>query len=185
MRWALSKPRLNSQVTFSPKRNLTAGGLLALLVVLADQATKEWALATLFLDGALVEVTPFFNLVAVWNRGVSFGLLASDDPMTPYYLSGFALAVVIGLTVWLARSPTLLLRISLGLIIGGAIGNVIDRLRYNAVVDFIDWHAFGYHWPAFNLADSAISVGVVFLLFDSFLGDSQGSDPQISKGSGE
>ncbi|MEP6148067.1 MAG: signal peptidase II, partial [Nisaea sp.] len=114
----------------SPKRNLVTGGLLAFLVVLADQATKEWALATLFRDGALVEVTPFFNLVAVWNRGVSFGLLASDNPMTPYYLSGFAVAVVIGLTVWLARAPSQLLRISLGLIIGGAIGNVIDRLRY-------------------------------------------------------
>ncbi|MEQ8332366.1 signal peptidase II [Nisaea sp.] len=169
----------------TPRRNLATGGLLALLVVLADQVTKEWALATLFRDGAVVEVTPFFNLVAVWNRGVSFGLLASDDPMTPYYLSGFAIAVVVGLTVWLARSPTLLLRISLGLIIGGAIGNVIDRLRYNAVVDFIDWHAFGYHWPAFNLADSAISAGVVFLLFDSFLGDPQPADPQTSKGRGE
>ena len=161
------------------------GGLLALLVVLADQVTKEWALATLFRDGAVVEVTPFFNLVAVWNRGVSFGLMASDDPMTPFYLSGFAVAVVVGLVVWLARASTPLLRISLGLIIGGAIGNVIDRLRYNAVVDFIDWHAFGYHWPAFNLADSAISVGVVFLLFDSFLGDSQRSDPQISREDGE
>ena len=105
--------------------------------------------------------------------------------MTPFYLSGFAIAVVAGLLVWLARAPSQLLRISLGLIIGGAIGNVIDRLRYNAVVDFIDWHAFGYHWPAFNLADSAISVGVVFLLFDSFLGDSQSSDSQISRGDGE
>lgn len=167
------------------KRNLTVGGLLALLVVLADQVTKEWALATLFRDGAVVEVTPFFNLVAVWNRGVSFGLLASDDPMTPYYLSGFAIVVVIGLLVWLARAPSQLLRISLGLIIGGAIGNVIDRLRYSAVVDFIDWHVFGYHWPAFNLADSAISVGVVFLLFDSFLGDSHRSDPQMTGKDGE
>lgn len=167
------------------KRNLLVGGLLAFVVLLVDQVTKEWALATLFRDGAVVEVTPFFNLVAVWNRGVSFGLLASDDPLTPYYLSGFAVAVVIGLMVWLARANTPLLRISLGLIIGGAIGNVIDRLRYSAVVDFIDWHAFGYHWPAFNIADSAISIGVVFLLFDSFLGDSHRSDSQISKESGE
>lgn len=158
------------------------GGLLALLVILADQVTKQWALATLFQDGRPVEVTPFFNLVAVWNRGVSFGLLASNDPMTPYYLSAFAILVVIGLGVWLARATTPLLRISLALVIGGAIGNVIDRLLYGAVVDFIDWHVAGYHWPAFNLADSAISVGVVFLLFDSFLGDSRDSDTQMDKG---
>lgn len=167
------------------KRNLKLGGLLALLVVLVDQITKQWALSTLFRDGQVVEVTPFFNLVAVWNRGVSFGLLASDDPMTPYYLSAFALAVVAGLSVWLARATTPLLRISLGLVIGGAVGNVIDRISYSAVVDFIDWHVAGYHWPAFNIADSAISIGVVFLLFDSFMGDSQRSDAHISKGPGE
>lgn len=166
-------------------RNLKLGGLLALLVVLADQATKQWALATLFRDGRVVEVTPFFNLVAVWNRGVSFGLMASDDPMTPYYLSAFAVAVVTGLAIWLSKAASPLLRISLGLIIGGAIGNVIDRVRFHAVVDFIDWHFAGYHWPAFNIADSAISIGVVFLLFESFLGDSRGADPHISKGNGE
>ena len=181
----LSKLLPNSPVTESAKRSLKLGGLLALIVIALDQVTKLWALSTLFLDGRVVEVTPFFNLVAVWNRGVSFGLLASNDPMTPYYLSAFAVAVVVGLAVWLSRATSPLMRISLGLIIGGAIGNVIDRIRYNAVVDFIDWHVAGYHWPAFNIADSAISIGVVFLLFDSFLGDSQKSDPQISKGAGE
>ena len=168
-------------MTESAKRSLRLGAVLASLVVLADQLTKEWALATLFRDGAVLEVTPFFNLVAVWNRGVSFGLLASDDPMTPYYLSAFAIAVVIGLTVWLLRATTPLMRISLGLIIGGAIGNVIDRLRYNAVVDFIDWHVAGYHWPAFNIADSAISIGVVFLLFDSFVGEQEQPGSHIPK----
>ncbi|WP_319024885.1 signal peptidase II [Nisaea sediminum] len=172
-------------MTDAAKRSLKLGGLLALLVVLADQSTKQWALSTLFQDGRIVEVTPFFNLVAVWNRGVSFGLMASDDPMTPYYLSAFALAVVIGLGIWLSKATSPLLRISLGLIIGGAIGNVIDRIRFHAVVDFIDWHVAGYHWPAFNIADSAISIGVVFLLFDSFLGDSRRADAHISKGSGE
>ncbi|UUX51898.1 signal peptidase II [Nisaea acidiphila] len=171
-------------MTESAKHSLKLGGVLALIVIVLDQVTKLWALSTLFLDGRVVEVTPFFNLVAVWNRGVSFGLLASDDPMTPYYLSAFAIAVVAGLAVWLSRATSPLMRISLGLIIGGALGNVIDRIRYNAVVDFIDWHIAGYHWPAFNIADSAISIGVVFLLFDSFLGDSQRSDPQISKGPG-
>jgi len=185
MRWAPSGRPPNSPVTSSAIRNLKLGGLLALLVVIADQATKQWALATLFRDGRVVEITPFFNLVAVWNRGVSFGLMASDDPMTPYYLSAFALAVAAGLAVWMSKATGPLLRISLALIIGGAIGNVIDRVRFHAVVDFIDWHIAGYHWPAFNIADSAISIGVVFLLFDSFLGDSRGADPHISKRSGE
>jgi signal peptidase II len=181
MRSALSHLRLCDLVTAALKRNLTTGGLLAAFVVLADQATKEWALATVFRDRVVVEVTPFFNLVAVWNRGVSFGLLASDDPMAPYYISGFAVAVVVGLLVWLARAPGPLLRISLGLVIGGAIGNVIDRLRHSAVVDFIDWHAFGYHWPAFNIADSAISVGIVLLVIDSFFGDPDRLDSHMTK----
>ena len=185
MQSALAKLRYIDLVTAPLKRNLTVGGLLAVFVVLVDQATKEWALATLFRDRIVVEVTPFFNLVAVWNRGVSFGLLASDDPMAPYYLSGFAGAVVVGLLVWLAQAPGPLLRISLGLVIGGAIGNVIDRLRHSAVVDFIDWHAFGYHWPAFNLADSAISVGIVLLVFDSFFGDPDRLDPRMTKKDGE
>ena len=152
----------------SVKRNLVTGGLLALLVVLADQVTKEWALATLFRDGAVVEVTPFFNLVAVWNRGVSFGLLASDDPMTPFYLSGFAVAVVIGLTVWLARAPTQLLRISLGLIIGGAVGNVYDRVKFGAVADFFSFHIDDvFYWYIFNIADVWIVAGVGLMLVDA------------------
>jgi len=150
------------------RRPATIGLLLAVVIVLADQATKAWALNTWFYPPRMIEVTPFFNLVAVWNSGVSFGLFAGQSEIVPYILAGFAVLVTIALTVWMFRAEGRLLAIALSLVIGGAVGNVIDRLRFHAVVDFIDLHAAGIHWPAFNLADSAITIGVGLLLLDSF-----------------
>lgn len=157
-------------MTPTAARNLKIGAIVAAVVIALDQATKAWALATLFVDGRIVAVMPSFNLVAVWNRGVSFGLLASDAPATPYLLAAFAIAVAAGMTVWLARAETRLARIGLALVVGGALGNVIDRFRFHAVVDFIDLYWGPYHWPAFNVADSAITIGVVALLLDSIGG---------------
>ena len=145
---------------------LRLGLAIAGLVVVLDQLTK-WAILT-WLDRAIA-LTPFFNLVVVWNRGVSFGMFHSAGALGPWVLSGLALAVVVLLVGWLRRVYHYLTAAGLGLIIGGALGNVIDRARFGAVVDFLDFHALGWHWPAFNIADSAIFVGAVLLLVDGLL----------------
>ena len=145
---------------------LRLGLLVALPVVVLDQLTKWWVLADLMNPPAAIEVTPFFNLVLVWNRGVSFGLFDNDSPWGPVLLAGLALAISVVLLVWLTRAGSRLSAIAIGIVLGGAIGNVIDRVRFGAVVDFLDFHAWGYHWPAFNVADSAISIGVGLLLYD-------------------
>jgi len=145
---------------------LRLGLVVAGLVIFLDQLSK---LAILMLLDHAVAVTPFLNLVVVWNRGVSFGMFASAGALMPWLLSGLALAVVVALGFWLRRVADPLVGVALGLIIGGALGNVIDRVRFGAVVDFLDFHALGYHWPAFNVADSAICVGAALLLVDGLL----------------
>jgi signal peptidase II len=145
-------------------------GLTVALVLLGlDQLTKWAALHLLDLPARPIAVTPFFNLVMVWNRGVSFGMLDRLGAVAPWLLSGLALAVVIGLLFWLRRSENAMMAIGLGLVIGGALGNVIDRLRYGAVVDFLDFHLAGWHWPAFNLADAGICVGAGLIVVDGLL----------------
>ncbi|MGH6618907.1 MAG: signal peptidase II [Alphaproteobacteria bacterium] len=145
---------------------LRLGLLIAVPIVVFDQLTKWWVLADLMDPPQAVAVTSFFNLVLVWNRGVSFGLFDSDSHWGPIVLSAFALAISVVLVVWLRRVGSRLPAVAIGMVLGGAIGNVIDRMRFGAVVDFLDFHAFGYHWPAFNVADSAISIGVGLLLYD-------------------
>ncbi|WP_181378285.1 signal peptidase II [Teichococcus aestuarii] len=136
----------------------------ALLALVLDQGTKWWVLTELMDPPRLIPVSSFFNLTLGWNRGVSFGLLSADHPALPWLLSSLALSVVAGLIVWMARDGRPWMAASVGFIGGGALGNVVDRLRHGAVTDFLDFHAAGYHWPAFNLADSAIFVGVAMLL---------------------
>ena len=143
------------------------GVLIALVTVALDQATKWLVLEYLAPLGQAIAITPFFNLVMVWNRGVSFGMFGSSGPLAPWILSGLAIAVVVALVVWLRRADHYLTGIGLGLVIGGATGNVIDRIQHGAVVDFLDFHVAGWHWPAFNVADSAICVGAAFLVADS------------------
>jgi signal peptidase II len=145
---------------------LRQGLAIAGLVVVLDQLSK-WAI--LILLHRAIALTPFFNLVVVWNRGVSFGMFDSAGRLGPWVLTGLALAVVVLLLGWLRRVDHLLTAAGLGLIIGGAMGNVIDRVRFGAVVDFLDFHALGWHWPAFNVADSAIFIGAVLLLVDGLL----------------
>src|SRR5690606_1168418 len=115
---------------------------LAALVVLLDQLTKWWILGVMD-PPRQIELTPFFNLVLAWNRGVSFSLFHSGAAYAPYILSAVALAVVAGLLWWLGRQERLLPVLAIGLVIGGALGNVIDRLNFGAVVDFLDFHAGG------------------------------------------
>ena len=143
------------------------GVLAAVLVLLADQASKWWVLEGLHLpDLGRVEVLPFFSLTMVWNHGVTFGLLNGLGPLGAWILAGVALAVVVLLGVWLRRAETLLVAVALGAIAGGAVGNVIDRLRFGAVVDFLHAHAWGWSWYVFNVADAAIVCGVAVLVLD-------------------
>lgn len=139
----------------------------ALLVFLADQLSKYWVLNVLDLpDLRSVPLLPVLNLTMVWNQGVTFGLLHQDGPAGAYILTAIALAVVVALTVWMHRTDRVLVAISLGAIAGGAVGNVLDRLRFGAVVDFIHAHAFGWSWYVFNVADAAIVCGVAILILD-------------------
>ncbi|MFK4510482.1 signal peptidase II [Bradyrhizobium daqingense] len=154
---------------------LRAGILAALITLVLDQASKLWLLNVFELARrGVVKVTPFFDLVLAWNIGISFGWLQNDSQAAQLALMAVKGIAVVALAVWMARSHTLLATIALGLIIGGAIGNGIDRLAYGAVVDFALFHIdIGgkiYNWYVFNLADVAIVAGVAALLYDSFLG---------------
>jgi signal peptidase II len=154
---------------------LRAGIVAALVALVLDQASKLWLLFVFDLGrrGA-VAVTPFFDLVLAWNTGISYGWFQQDGPIGAAVLLGFKVVAVIALAIWMARSTTRLATIGLGLIIGGAIGNAIDRATYGAVVDFalfhIQWGGKNLNWYVFNLADAAIVVGVAALLYDSFRG---------------
>lgn len=149
-------------------------GLMSALVVLVlDQLSKWWILAVVMQPPRVIEITPFFNLVLGWNTGISFGLFGGDGALNAWVLPLLAAAVVAVVAYWLLRARTPGIGLSLGLIIGGAIGNIIDRLRLGAVVDFLDFHAFGFHWPAFNIADSGITVGAALMIFSSLLGDKE------------
>jgi len=146
------------------------GPLVFAVILTLDFLTKQWALATL-LNVGRIEVTSFFNLVLVWNTGISFGMLQTDGELGRWLLIALALAICVILLFWLRWEQRLPSKIAIWLILAGAIGNVIDRVRYGAVVDFLDFHAFGYHWPAFNVADSVIVVGAAILVVDSLFGD--------------
>jgi lipoprotein signal peptidase len=142
----------------------------ALLVLAADQASKYWVLHLLDLPSlGSIAVLPILNLTFVENRGVTFGLLSNFGVVGAWVLAIIALAVVVALGMWLLRATSMRVAIALGAIAGGAVGNVIDRLRYGWVVDFIHAHAFGWSWYVFNVADASIVCGVAALVLDSFL----------------
>jgi signal peptidase II len=154
---------------------LPAGALAAIVTLALDQATKYWLLNVLDIaNRGTVRVTPFFDLMLAWNIGISFGWLQNDSPTAQLGLMLVKAAAVIALGIWMARSRTVLATVALGLIIGGAIGNAIDRIVYGAVVDFALFHieiaGKPYYWYVFNLADTAIVAGVAALLYDSFIG---------------
>lgn len=137
---------------------------VTLVTVGLDWLTKHIILTSVMTPPKSIEVTSFFNVVLVWNKGVSFGMFGSGDFTT--VLSLFAAAVTVILIRWLWKTTSTLLSIAISLIIGGAIGNIIDRIRFGAVVDFLDFHALGHHWPAFNVADAAICIGVALIFMD-------------------
>jgi lipoprotein signal peptidase len=150
---------------------LTLLGLTVSLVVMAaDQASKWWILNVIHLPeiGQIV-LLPVLNLTMVWNRGVTFGLLNGFGAWSHLLLAAVALGVVAALVVWLRRAESRLVAIALGAIVGGALSNVIDRLRFGAVVDFIHAHAGDWSWYVFNLADAAIVCGVAALVLENLL----------------
>jgi signal peptidase II len=151
-------------------------GLIAAIAVLAlDQASKLWLLFVFDIGHrGVVRITPFFDLVLAFNPGISFGWLQNDGELAQIGLMLVKAVAVIVLAIWMARSRTLIATVALGLIIGGAIGNAVDRFAYGAVVDFALFHlqigGKPFNWYVFNLADVAIVAGVAALLYDSFLG---------------
>jgi signal peptidase II len=153
---------------------LRLGVIAGIVTLVLDQASKYWLLYVFDIGrrGA-VRVTPFFDLVLAWNIGISFGWFQNDSQIAQMSLMVVKAIAVIALSIWMARSQTVTATVALGLIIGGAVGNAIDRLAYGAVVDFALFHvqigANTYNWYVFNLADAAIVAGVMALLYDSFV----------------
>jgi signal peptidase II len=155
--------------------------LLAAVVVALDQASKFWILKVF--DLPLKASTPVagpFHLTMVWNRGVSFGLLRADADATRWALAAFSIIVSIFLAVWVRNATRRLSAAALGLIIGGAIGNVIDRIRFGAVADFLDFSQLWFPW-IFNVADAAITVGIVVLLLDMMMQEKEDSPAGVQK----
>jgi signal peptidase II len=142
---------------------------LAIVVILADQASKIVVERT-FNYGDSVAVTSFFNLVLVYNKGAAFSFLAGAGGWQDEFLTAVGIGASIFIVYLLARyGHQKLFSLALALILGGAIGNVIDRIAYGHVIDFLDFHWRGWHWPAFNLADSAIVIGAALLILDELL----------------
>ena len=158
------------------RRNIPLAAVVIVAVLVADQLSKLWILGRFPVIGQSVEVTDFFNIVRVANRGVSFGLFNNGAAANAIVFSLLAAAIVAALIVWLFRASGTLLPVAIGLVIGGAIGNVADRLRLGSVVDFLDFHLGAWHFPAFNVADSAICIGVGLMLIDGLIGGHEASN---------
>jgi signal peptidase II len=150
---------------------LARGLAAAVAVVIIDQFSKAAVLGFFAGSppGAHEAITPFFDLVLTYNRGISFGLFNTPGGMNALLFPLLAAVIVTMLTFWLRRVESPFLAVAIGLVIGGAVGNVIDRIRLGAVVDFLDFYVGAWHWPAFNVADSAICLGVAAMLLDGLL----------------
>ena len=163
------------------------GLIAAIAALILDQATKLLMLYGFhfkeMMPGQAIPVLPFFNLVMVWNPGVSYGLFPAHGPWGTALLALFSVAAVIGLGWWLWTAHRAVLSVGLGLVIGGAIGNLIDRLVYGRVADFFHFYWRGYDWYVFNIADCAITLGVGALLYDALLRPEHGPAPKTKPGS--
>jgi signal peptidase II len=144
---------------------LRLGLIVASVIIAVDQVSKMYLIDLMARYPHGIEVTSFFNLVMVWNRGVSFGMFAGDNMR--WILVAVAVVISIVVFFWLRKATNRMLSIGLGLVLGGAIGNIIDRIRFGAVADFFDFDLIFMRWPAFNVADMAIVVGVIVILFEN------------------
>lgn len=181
---------------------------IILTIVLADQLTK-WLIVEHVVRGGLSEgiyealpfwewlvssgsqapfyareITSFFNLVMVWNQGISFGLLSAESLLAVHGLTALTALIALGFLVWLFKTSRVFLAVPLTLVIAGAFGNIIDRLRFGAVIDFLDFHVAGWHYPAFNLADSCITIGIVLIAIDSFFADPKSANTDETRETG-
>ncbi len=164
----------------SPRLSLGIAAMLIALVL--DQASKLWLLYVFEIGRrGVTRVTSFFDLVLAWNTGISYGWFSDSGPTGQFLLIAFKIVAVIVLGFWMVKAHNRLSTLALGLIIGGAIGNAIDRFAYGAVVDFVLLHVeIGgktWNWYVFNVADAAIVAGVAVLLYDSFLGEPAAKAP--------
>ena len=151
------------------KKNKNLLLVLIPILVLIDQLSKKWALNNIFFNQNYIEVNKFLNFTPVWNKGISFGMF-SDFTNVNFFMTIITSIIILIIFFWIIRVKNIILNLSLLLIISGAIGNLIDRLKYQAVVDFIDFHINNFHWPVFNLADSYITLGAsmyIFVIFTS------------------
>jgi signal peptidase II len=139
---------------------------LATFVLILDQISKWVVLNHLMVPPQTFPITSFFNIILTWNRGVSFGLFSSTNLYGPWLLAAIAFAFIGVIILWVWQAETKIMALAFGSVLGGAIGNLLDRLRFGAVTDFLDFHAFGYHWYTFNIADAAIVIGVALILFE-------------------
>lgn len=151
-----------------PARNIRSWLWLAAAIVLIDQLSK-WIVLGSLRPGESIYVAPFFNWVLTFNAGAAFSFLSDAGGWQRWLFTALALGVSVWIVTMLRRhTGEFRLSLALTLVLGGALGNVIDRMRFGAVVDFIQWHAAGFYWPAFNIADAAISVGAVLLIWDQW-----------------
>ena len=142
-----------------------------LILIFLDQVTKWWIVNYIMQPVKLIPITPFFNIVLTWNSGISFGIFSNQGDFSVIILSTLAILIVFFLAAWLMKAENKKLIIGLICIIGGAIGNIIDRVYHGAVIDFLDFHIKSYHWPAFNVADSCIFIGATLIILDSLFPD--------------
>ena len=140
--------------------------LISAFIVFLDFISKMAVQQTLP-QGEIVEVTPFFNIVFLMNKGISFSLFNSGTAGMVWILTIISLTLSVMVAIWLYREKNTLIRTGLCLILGGAIGNLLDRIRFGSVVDFLDFHLGTHHWPAFNVADSAVCIGVFLIIVQS------------------
>lgn len=140
--------------------------LIAISVLILDWASKDWALHSL-IPQVPFEVNSFFNLYLTFNRGISFSMFQADNNLGVWLLIGISCIICLGILYIFQKEKNKWAQFALMLVFGGAIGNVIDRFRYRVVIDFLDFHFGEYHWPAFNIADSAICIGVAILLWQT------------------
>lgn len=141
------------------------GLVVAFISLVLDQLSKFFVDTQLLLEQNVIEVADYFNLVKVWNRGVSFSMFNGYGNLGSMVLCGVAIIISCALLYWMYHETKKFKIFALGLIVGGAFGNVVDRLHFGAVMDFLDFHYKNYHWPAFNLADSFICIGAFLLIF--------------------
>jgi signal peptidase II len=152
--------------TFRNKPRMLPWLVIAAIIIACDQLTKLWVVKVLQ-AGQLIELTSFFNLVLAYNKGAAFSFLASASGWQRYLFSAFSLVAVAFILYFMRKNAGQKLFCSaFSLILGGAIGNLIDRLLYGQVTDFLDFHVGAWHWPAFNVADSAITIGALLFLLD-------------------